>query len=86
MCDIINTSGDAFMTIEEMKKIFETNKEVKFKLYSLEYIIKMINDKVVIYPIIYETRKSVYNTIDELLNNYLIYNETIIANENRINK
>ena len=74
------------MTIEEIKKIFDTNKEVKFKLYSLDYIVKQDNEKVVIYPIIYETKKSVYNSIDELLNNYLIYNETIIENENRLQK
>lgn len=74
------------MTIEEIKKTFETNKEVKFKLYSLDYVIKQIDDKAVIYPIIYETKKNVYNSIDELLNNYLVYNETIIENENRIVK
>ena len=28
------------MVVEELKKKFETEKEVKFKLYSLEYIIK----------------------------------------------
>lgn len=74
------------MTIEELKKVFETDNEVKFKLYSLDYIIKKLEDKVIIYPIIYETKKSIYNSLDELLNNYLIYGETIGDNESRINK
>lgn len=75
-----------FMNISELKTSFETNKKIKFKMYSLDYIIEMVNDKVVIYPIIYESKKNVYNSLDELLNNYLIYGETLIQNENRIMK
>lgn len=74
------------MSIEEIKKNFETNKEVRFKLYSLDYVIKQLEDKIVIYPVIYETKKSIYNSIDELLNYYLIYGESIIDNESRIQK
>ena len=38
------------MKYEDLKKKFEINKKVKFKLYSLEYIIEMIDNNVVIYP------------------------------------
>lgn len=72
------------MVVNELIKKFETNKEVKFKLYSLEYIIKEFDSKVVIYPLLYETRKNTYNTIEEALKNYTVYNESLIDNQDRI--
>lgn len=59
---------------------------VQFKLFSLEYIIMKENDKVVIYPMIYDKRKMYYSSIEEALNNFTIYNEPIIENEDRITK
>jgi len=72
------------MVVNELIKKFETNKEVKFKLYSLEYIIKEYDSKVIIYPLLYETRKNTYNSIEEALNNYTVYNESILENIERL--
>ena len=52
------------MKYEDLKKKFEINKKVKLKLYSLEYIIEMIDNNVVIYPEIYPQRKSKYFSLD----------------------
>ena len=72
------------MVVEELKKKFETEKEVKFKLYSLEYIIKEENGKVIIYPLLYDSKKNVYNSFEEVLYSYTIYNESIIDNLERL--
>ena len=74
------------MSVEELKKIFLDAGEVKFRLYSLDYVITKTDNGVIIYPIIYDKKQSKYNSIDELLNSYLIYNETIMENENKIIK
>ncbi|MDO5568729.1 MAG: hypothetical protein Q4G04_01270 [bacterium] len=74
------------MSIEELKKIFLDAGEVKFRLYSLDYVITKTDNGVIIYPIIYDKKQIKYDSIDELLNSYLIYNETIIQNENKIMK
>lgn len=72
------------MVVKKMKEIFERNHEVKFKLYSLEYVIKEMDKKTVIYPILYETKKKFFNSLDEILNDYTIYNESIIENIDRL--
>ena len=73
------------MNLNRIKELFVANKEVHFKLFSLDYTIKQIdNNVVIIYADIYSSRPSKYNTIDELLNNYTIYNEKLIDNGNRI--
>lgn len=73
------------MNVNRIKELFVANKEVHFKLFSLDYTIKQIDNNVVIISAdIYSSRPSKYNTIDELLNNYTIYNETLIDNGNRI--
>lgn len=72
------------MVVNELKGLFDKQHEVKFKLYSLEYVIKEIDNKITIYPILYETNKSFYNSLDEALNSYTIYNESIIENQDRI--
>lgn len=63
---------------------FNQNGKVQFKLFSLEYVIIKENDKVAIYPIIYDKQKKYYLSIDDALNNYTIYNETIVENDDRI--
>lgn len=73
------------MNVNKIKELFVANKEVHFKLFSLDYTIKQFDDNVVIiYADIYSGRPSKYNTIDELLNNYTIYNEILSDNDNRI--
>ena len=52
------------MVLNELKERYEKNNEVKFKLFSLEYIIQKVDDKVVIYPLLYSNRKSTYSSLD----------------------
>lgn len=72
------------MNIDNIKTIFNEKKEVHFKLYSLDYTIKEVDNKILVYADLYDNKKESYNTIDELLNNFTIYNESIIDNQNRI--
>lgn len=72
------------MIIEKIKEIYNNVNEVHFKIYSLEYTIKKENERTIIYADLYSGKKESYNNIDELLNNFTIYNETLIDNESRI--
>ena len=60
-----------------MKSEFETKNKLKFKLYSLEYLIEKVDNCIQIYAIDYPTRKSKYNSFEELINNYTVYNEPL---------
>ena len=72
------------MSINELKEIFNSNSIVKFKLYSLEYIIERENDRVAIYPVLYSNRKEYYNSIEEALIKFTVYNESIMDNLDRV--
>ena len=50
----------------------------------MEYIIQKADNKVIVYPLLYPSRKSIYSTLNEALNYYTIYNESIIENIDRI--
>ena len=78
-------SGD-YMSYESIKREFETNNRVKFKLYSLEYLIERADNYVQVYAIDYPTRKSRYNSLEELFNNLTVYNEPRITLLNNIKK
>ena len=62
-----------------MKSEFETKNSLKFKLYSLEYLIEKVDNYIQIYAIDYPTRKSKYNSFEELMNNYTVYNESLVT-------
>ena len=66
------------MSYESMKNEFESNNRIKFKLYSLEYLIERVDNYVQVYAIDYPTRKSKYNSLEELFNNFTVYNEPLI--------
>ena len=66
------------MSYESIKNEFESNSRVKFKLYSLEYLIERVDNYVQVYAIDYPTRKCKYNSLEELMNNFTIYNEPLI--------
>ena len=66
------------MSYESMKNEFESNNRIKFKLYSLEYLIERVDNYVQVYAIDYPTRKSKYSSLEELMNNFTIYNEPLI--------
>ena len=72
------------MNIENIKTIFNEKREVHFKLYSLDYTIKEVDSGVLVYADLYDNKKESYNTIDEVLNYFTVYNESIIQNQDRI--
>ena len=63
------------MNYEEIKNKFIANKKIKFKLYSLEYIVEQKENYVEIYAIYYENRKKQYKSLDELMNSYTSCNK-----------
>ena len=75
--------GDC-MDYESIKRKFNELKVLKFKLYSLEYIIEEINDKVIIYAILYSNRKLSYNSLDEAFSNFEVYNVSLMESLDRI--
>lgn len=72
------------MKYQELENIFNTSNEVKFKLYSLEYIIRKIDTGVEVYAELYQTRKKVYSSFKDAMNNFTVYNESLIDNIDRI--
>lgn len=72
------------MNIDKIIELFNQKGEVHFKLYSLEYTIKKENDVILVYPDLYATRKQSFKTIEDALNYFTVYNESLIENENRI--
>lgn len=66
------------MNYESMRNEFDSNNRIRFKLYSLEYLIERVDNYVQIYAIDYPTRKSKYSSLEELMNNFTIYNEPLI--------
>jgi len=75
--------GDS-MVLNELKERYEKNNEVKFKLFSLEYVIQKNDNGVEVYPLLYSNRKNHYSSLEEALNYYTIYNESIIENIDRV--
>ena len=72
------------MNIEKIKDKLAKNNKVMFKLYSLEYVIELVDNHVQIYSPTYLNDIRKYNNINEFLNNFRIYNETLLESENRI--
>ena len=73
------------MNIEKLKDKLAKNNKVMFKLYSLEYVIEWVdNNYVQIYSPTYSNDIRKYNNINELLNNFRVYNETLLESEKRI--
>ena len=78
-------NGD-YMTYETLNAEFEANKMIRFKLYSMEYIVEQKEDCVEIYDIYYECRKAKYSSLRELLENYTFYNQPLINLLDKIKK
>lgn len=72
------------MSYEDLKNEFEKNNKLHFKLYSLEYLIEQVDNNIQIYAIDYPTMESKYNSFEELMNNYTVYNEKLIEIVNNI--
>lgn len=72
------------MNIEKLKSVLAKNNKVTFKLYSLDYIIEIVDNHVQIYSPTYLNDVRKYNNLEELLNNFRVYNETLLEVEGRI--
>ena len=72
------------MDYNQLYELFLNKKVIHFKLYSLEYNIEEENNKVVIYANYYEKNKRYFNSFEELMNNFNIYNEPLINQMDRI--
>lgn len=80
---MIDKSGDD-MNIEKIKNILAKDNRVTFKLYSLEYAIEVVDNQVRIYSLVYPDNVKFYSTLDDLLNNFRVYNETLFEISERI--
>ena len=78
-----NNYGGDDMNFKELQEIFNNDNIIRFKLYSLEYVIESRNDEVVAYAIDYSGRKESFNSFKEALNNFKIYTEPLM---NQIDK
>lgn len=69
-------------------EVFNNNRYIKFKLYSLNYIIEYEKDLIVIYTTYDENRKKYYKSIEELLKEYKVFNEPLkdIINDIKLDK
>lgn len=72
------------MRYQELENIFNSSNEVKFKLFSLEYIIRKVDTDVEVFAVLYENRKKIYSSFSEAMNNFTVYNESLIENIDRI--
>lgn len=72
------------MTFDYLNNEFEKNNVVKFKLYSLDYIIEKVDQFIQVYAVDYPTRKNKYNSFKEAMNSFKVYNEPLIEQLDRI--
>lgn len=72
------------MRYQELENIFNSANEVKFKLFSLEYIIRKVDTNVEVFAVLYKNRKKIYSSFSEAMNNFTVYNESLIENIDRI--
>ena len=70
--------------INKLKEIFNSKGKVFFKLLSLEYIIGKKDNMVYIYSPTYPNDTRKYNSIEQLIENFIIYGNNLIDNEDRI--
>lgn len=67
------------MSIKSLTEKLEADKEIKFRLYNMEYIIKYKQKKYITYPTLYERNAFSYDSLEDLVNNYKIYGDSIFA-------
>lgn len=73
------------MIEKELEQLLIEKGKARFKFLSLEYTIEFINNEYVIYADYYKENKKSYNSLKELLSNYLVYNESLKSNMDKIN-
>ena len=72
------------MNIEKIVNQLTEKNKVEFKLYSLTYVIENKDNMTIIYATSYPKNIKQYQNIEDLLNNFTIYNEPLINHDNRI--
>ena len=72
------------MSLNDLQTIFDSNNKIRFKLYSLEYVIEKIDNHVQVYAVDYSTRKSQFNSFKEAMNYFKVYNEPLTDQVERI--
>lgn len=70
--------------INKLKEIFNSKGKVFFKLLSLEYVIEKKDDMVYIYSPTYPNDVRKYKSLDQLLEYFIIYGNTLEENNDRI--
>ena len=70
--------------INKLKEIFNSKGKVFFKLLSLEYVIEKKDDMVYIYSPTYPNDVRKYKSLDQLLECFIIYGNTLEENNDRI--
>ena len=70
MGDIVN--------LKDLQEYFDNNNSVKFKLYSMNYIIEQKENSIEAYAEAFPGRKEKYKSFKETINNFKIYNEPLV--------
>lgn len=70
--------------INKLKEIFNSKGKAFFKLLSLEYVIEKKDDMVYIYSPTYPNDVRKYKSLDQLLECFIIYGNTLEENNDRI--
>lgn len=70
--------------VQKINDIINSKGRIIIKIYSLKYVIEFIDDRYYIYAELYKDRKQTYFSLEELFNNYMIYNEPLIDILNQI--
>lgn len=70
--------------LDSIKNTLNEKGIIKLKIFALEYTIEFKDSKYIIYADLYQNRKQSFNSINELFENYMIYNEPIIQSIDRI--
>ena len=72
------------MSYETMEKSFNERGNFKFKLYSLIYIVEKDDNGISIYAESMNNSKKHYLSFEQMMNNFMVYNEPLIDNVDKI--
>ena len=72
------------MKYEELENIFNTSNEVRFKLFSLEYVVRKTDAGVEAFAELYQAKKKTYSSFADAMNNFTVYNESLVDNIDKI--
>ena len=71
MGDIVN--------LKDLQEYFDKHNGIKFKLYSMNYIIDKKDDYIDAYAENFPGRKERYKSFKDVVNNFKIYNEPLLS-------